>query len=327
MSSSEMSVLSVTELAPIIRELERRAVKDKSYQQSPVGREVMRYLRALRWQESSPHTLDSYESVLAKLAIRHADFASLETFASPVGTDYLREFLDLHWGDLSPATRRQRLAVLRSFFSWAMIEQKIGYDPTRAIKPPKEGGRIRQAHTEKVIRQLVQGQESLRDEVLLLLMARRALRKNDVRMLRARDCDLPRDLIALRHVKGGGEVLIPIEDAEISRLLYLVIVGERRDPDEYLLYPKNDPFRPMDSSNVHRWFKACLERAGLPDFEMHELRHTAADDLWRRTGNLVLAQQLLRHKSIETTRRYLHPSEHDLRSGLRLVAAARDKRN
>ena len=88
----------------------------------------------------------------------------------------------------------------------------------------------------------------------------------------------------------------------------------------------------MDSSSVHRWFKACVERAGLPDtpenpFEMHQLRHTAADALWRETGNLVLAQQLLRHKSSETTRRYLHPSEDDLRDGLRRLAAARGKHN
>jgi site-specific recombinase XerD len=310
-----------------MREAERAALKDKTYQRFPVGREVGRYLRALRWEEKSPSTLEAYESVLSRLALRHADFQGLDDFASPVGTEYLREFLDINWGDLSVATRRQRLAILRSFFAWAVDNQKIGFDPARAIKSPRERGRIRQAQTENVIRQLVQGQESLRDEALLLLMARRALRKNDVRMLQPRDCDLTRDVISLRHVKGGGEVLMPIEDDEILRLLYLVISGEGREPNEYLLYPKDDRLRPMDKSSVHRWFKACLERAGLPDFEMHELRHTAADDLWRRTGNLVLAQQLLRHKSIETTRRYLHPSEDDLRAGLRLVAAASNKTN
>ncbi len=58
----------------------------------------------------------------------------------------------------------------------------------------------------------------------------------------------------------------------------------------------------MDPASVHRWLKKALERAGLPDtIKTHELRHSAADSLWRETGNLMLAQQLLRHSSVATT--------------------------
>ena len=79
----------------------------------------------------------------------------------------------------------------------------------------------------------------------------------------------------------------------------------------------------MDPSNVHRWFKACLANAGLANsIQMHELRHTAADDIWRKTGNIVLAQKLLRHESPATTAAYLHPTQDDLRAGLRAVQKA-----
>ena len=74
-----------------------------------------------------------------------------------------------------------------------------------------------------------------------------------------------------------------------------------------------------------RWFKRCLERAGASDFPMHELRHSAGDHLWRRTGNLVLAQQLLRHESIETTRQYLHPTREDIVAGMHLADEEADK--
>jgi site-specific recombinase XerD len=68
---------------------------------------------------------------------------------------------------------------------------------------------------------------------------------------------------------------------------------------------------------MHRWFKRCLERAGLPTtIKTHELRHSAADHLWRATGNLMLAQQLLRHESVATTQDYLHPTRDDLAAGL-----------
>ncbi len=61
---------------------------------------------------------------------------------------------------------------------------------------------------------------------------------------------------------------------------------------------------------------------------MHELRHSAADNLWRESGNLLLAQQLLRHESVATTQGYLHPSRADLTDALaRLQVVKLDPHN
>jgi integrase/recombinase XerD len=58
-------------------------------------------------------------------------------------------------------------------------------------------------------------------------------------------------------------------------------------------------------------------RAGLPTtVKLHELRHSAADNLWRESGNLMLANQLLRHESVATTEAYLHPTRDDLAQAL-----------
>jgi site-specific recombinase XerD len=51
--------------------------------------------------------------------------------------------------------------------------------------------------------------------------------------------------------------------------------------------------------------------------EIHELRHSAADALWRQSGDLLLAQQLLRHESVQTTQIYLHPNRDDLAAALK----------
>ena len=47
------------------------------------------------------------------------------------------------------------------------------------------------------------------------------------------------------------------------------------------------------------------------------MRHSAAANLWRKTGNLTMAQQILRHESPATTAGYLHPTREDLDATLR----------
>jgi integrase len=85
----------------------------------------------------------------------------------------------------------------------------------------------------------------------------------------------------------------------------------------YLVYPKRDVLRPMGLSGIHYWFKRCLARAGLPaTIRLHEMRHSAGDNLWRESGNLTMAQKLLRHKSPATTAAYLHPLLDDLEAAL-----------
>jgi site-specific recombinase XerD len=103
---------------------------------------------------------------------------------------------------------------------------------------------------------------------------------------------------------------------QLRKDLEVYLLG--RDPDEYVLFARSRTLEPMDPASVHRWFESCLQRAGLPEsVKIHELRHSAADNLWRQTGNLLLAQQLLRHESVATTQTYLHPNRDDLADALR----------
>ena len=56
-----------------------------------------------------------------------------------------------------------------------------------------------------------------------------------------------------------------------------------------------------------------MRKASLAaSIKMHELRHSAADNLFRQSGNLLLAQKLLRHESVATTQMYLHPNRDHL---------------
>jgi integrase/recombinase XerC len=298
------------------------SVKDKSYRLTPVGRECARYLRHLRWSEHRPATIDSYEATYARLALDHDDYEGLADFCTPVGTEYLRAFLARHWGESAPRTKRQRTSALRSLFAWALAENLIPWSPASALQLPRaRGGEERIAYPMAVLHRLVSSQPSLRDQCALQLLCRMGLRKNELRLLQVGDVDLMRNLIRV-HGKGGRDAVLPLALPSLRDDLYLHIQGEGRDPAEYLLYPRSAKRRPMDSSSVHRWLKACLTRAGLPStLKTHELRHSAADALWRDSGDIVMAKELLRHSSVQTTEVYLHPTRSDLTRALAQLEA------
>ena len=92
---------------------------------------------------------------------------------------------------------------------------------------------------------------------------------------------------------------------------------------ESVLFPKTSRLRPFSDAGVHNWFARCLERADLPHFPMHALRHAAIDEVRRSTGNIEAARQLARHESIATTEAYLHADTADLIAEIRKVEAAR----
>jgi integrase len=63
-------------------------------------------------------------------------------------------------------------------------------------------------------------------------------------------------------------------------------------------------------------------RSAIRSVTPHEMRHSAADAVFRSTGNIVMAQMLLRHESPATTAIYLHPTRDDLAEALRGLDAS-----
>lgn len=311
-------------VAVYVRRRDDALVRDKSYQRLPVGGEVKRWLEALRWIDRKTHTLDAYEIVGARLALEFPDYEGLAGFSGQSGVEDLRYFLKKHWGDASANTRRSRTSALRSLFSWAVNDGIVAEhdNPAARIQPPKWQKPERRSHPQDAVLDLVFSQDSMRDRICLQLLGRLGLRRNEIRLLQQRDVNLSTNEIRVRG-KAGKVRVIPIGSLHSLRreLDFYLRFEAQGHPGDYLLYPKRDPRRPMSPAAVHRWFKRCLEAGDLPDMPMHELRHTAADHLYRATSDLTAVQMLLGHESVGTTQMYLHPSLDDLDRKLAVVEA------
>jgi site-specific recombinase XerD len=71
--------------------------------------------------------------------------------------------------------------------------------------------------------------------------------------------------------------------------------------------------RPFTSSTFRKPWRRVLERAGITNFKVHDFRHPTASRAFRGGAELRAVQELLGHKDIKTTVKYLRTTGEQLR--------------
>jgi site-specific recombinase XerC len=119
----------------------------------------------------------------------------------------------------------------------------------------------------------------------------------------------------------AGDVFLP--DALEPKLRrfwsYKLEHGERTDPMAPLLCGISR--RRISPRRIQVLFRSWQARAGFDRlYCFHTLRHSAVTNVYRSSRDLFLAQRFARHASPLTTVIYTHPSDEELRDGIRELA-------
>lgn len=120
--------------------------------------------------------------------------------------------------------------------------------------------------------------------------------------------------------KGGGAHVIPLLEPE-ARLLGALAARARAAGIETIWAEDHGArLEPISYWGMHQRLRSAAKRAGLrPGRLIHGLRHHAATQILRVSGNLMLAKQTLGHSHVGTTQRYAHASDADVREGLAAI--------
>ena len=135
------------------------------------------------------------------------------------------------------------------------------------------------------------------------------------------DVDLDTQRLRFR-LKGGDTMHFPI-NGELRAFLSALPRSAEAAHRAYVLTYENRRLKALPrhrikavAGGIFAEFRAALTAAEIEDFRFHDLRHTFATRMLRQTGNLKLVSRLLGHKSIETTMRYAHVLDDDLRQAI-----------
>lgn len=145
----------------------------------------------------------------------------------------------------------------------------------------------------------------VRDEAMVAMMWRMAMRAGEVAALRLDDIDWRIGVIVV-HGKGDRSEQVPLP-VDVGELLaaYLRRGRPRGGPHRHVFLAVDAPHRALSASAVSSVVARAGGRADIPGrCGAHRLRHTAACQILASGGGLVEAGQLLRHTSAAATAVY-----------------------
>ena len=129
------------------------------------------------------------------------------------------------------------------------------------------------------------------------------LRLNEGLHLRVQDIDSQRMLIWIRNGKGGKDRYVPLPERLLAMLR---AYWKLHKPTSYFFFQKDKSIAISDTS-LQKTFKAALRESGISKVaSIHTLRHSYATHLLERGVDLRVIQELLGHKSPQTTAIYTH---------------------
>ena len=188
------------------------------------------------------------------------------------------------------------------------------------VRPPRPRREEIQPLNREQVQALFEATKGDRLEALYVVAVTAGLRRGELQGLKWEDVDLEAGTLQVRRTlsepKGGYIFEAPKSGKgrsdRLTRKATAALREHRRRQleermqraglwqDHGLVFPSGIG-TPTSGGNLNRAFKATLQRAGLPAFRFHDLRHTCATLLLRQGVNPKYVQELLGHADISLT--------------------------
>jgi len=189
-------------------------------------------------------------------------------------------------------------------------------NPTRTIRRPSGGGRAtRVILSEDEVARFLDGIDTgtalgLRDRALFELIYSSGLRSSEAAALRVEDIDVAARLVKVRQGKCRKDRVIPMTE---NAAQYIAELVRGRRPEMFAFRAR--AAQGIKSGGVGQRFVRLMKDAGLyrNGVSVHALRHACATHLLAHGADLRYVQELLGHRSVETTVRYTNEDVTNLR--------------
>lgn len=157
--------------------------------------------------------------------------------------------------------------------------------------------------------------QQLKDIVTVALHT--GMRRGEIFGLKWFDLDFDRGTIQVRKTKTKLNRIVPM-NAPVREVL-----AQRPKSSEHVFTSPRTKSRLVD---LKKGFNAARSAAGIPDFQLRDLRHSCATRLSDCGEELVTVAEILGHTDIRMTKRYSHAMHERKRQALEKLAVTSNLR-
>ena len=295
-----------------------------------------RYRSHLQLRNFAPRGIETNFAALQLLFRFLAETKSAPDQADVIGltTSKLHDFQ--RWHFYQPTTRgaarsvayqNRVLSAVKSLFNFLQEENFIARDPAAALRYGREPETLpRNILTVREARQIietpdVQTVRGYRDRTILEVLYATGIRKQELMNLCLADVNLEEELLRINCGKGAKDRVVPLTAVAASFLESYInairpqLLGSRLTTNRLFLSQRGGPIaRNTLGELVTKYARIARIKKHVT---CHLWRHTCATHLLQNKANLRHVQEILGHRSLATTERYLHLTITDLKEAHR----------
>jgi site-specific recombinase XerD len=215
---------------------------------------------------------------------------------------------------LSPATVNRHLQAIRKFCDFARRANLMESNPAAEVRPIRVPPTSRRALDADEITRLLEaaqaGRPSLgkRDYAIIQLLLQTGIKVGELTKLQLADIELTdsRGTLTVKGNEGNHHRRIPLNTPACQALQeYLRVRPPSPDVKHLFLSQEGNS---ISARTVQRLVNAYTRAADLTGVSAHTLRYTFATSMLEEIGDVATVANLLGHRSVETTLRYISKS-------------------
>lgn len=197
----------------------------------------------------------------------------------------------------SPATAAKELNVVKHLLRLGVEWELIPRNPAHGVKAPKApAGRVRYLQPGELKVLMGKCPEWLRAFSMILVTT--GMRRGELLNMRLLDVDAAHNRVMLPQTKNGEGRVIYLNRTASTALASVPVAADAKPTDR--VFPSITPHQ------VSVAFRRAVKAAGIEDFRLHDLRHTAASWLRMKGADIHTVASLLGHKDLRMAARYSH---------------------
>ncbi len=268
------------------------------------------FITAKAVEGCSERTLSYYKQTILNM---------LKTISKSIGsitTDDLRFYLDLYRkkDQVSKVTLDNVRRVLSSFFAWLEIEDHIVKSPVRRIHKIRTGEKVKDTYTDESVELMRDHCSNLRDLAIIDLLSSTGMRVGELVKLNRDDINFEKKECIVQG-KGNKQRKVYFDaKTKIHMQKYLEI---RSDTEPALFVSLLKPHYRLKISGIELRLRKIGKELNIIKVHPHKFRRTMATKAIDKGMPVEQVQQLLGHKSIDTTMQYALVNQNNVKESHR----------